>query len=116
MLDVLQLRITPDDFDQLRQCQVEQRSDCHAAFTVKSAGVVWPQASWNTLLVEDRINVRGWFPLLDQMADEFLIWWPQGGCFFVDREMVTYRAQQQDTSGVLFLQLEVNRMKVVPKP
>jgi hypothetical protein len=116
MLDVLQLRINPDEFEQLRYCQIGQRNDCHAAFTVKAAEVVWPVASWDEMPVAERINVRGWFPLLDKIADEFLLWWPQGGCFFVDREVVTNRLHEQDTSGVLFLQLEVNRMKVVPKP
>ena len=33
-------------------------------------------------------NVRGWFQLLDQMADEFLLWWPQGGVFMVSRDAV----------------------------
>jgi hypothetical protein len=48
------------------------------------------------------------------MADEFLIWRPQGGCFFVYREKVTYRIAENDSRNVLFLQLELNRMVVVP--
>jgi hypothetical protein len=66
--------------------------------------------------VGERINVRGWFPLLDQIADEFLIWWPQGGCFFVSRDAVTCRLHEQDATGVLFLQLELKRLQVVPQP
>ena len=116
MLDILQLKVSADEIEQLHFCQIRRRSDCQAAFTVKGAGVIWPVASWGEPPVQERINVRGWFPLLDQIADEFLIWWPQGGCFFVSRDAVTYRLHEQDPSGVLFLQLEVKRLQVVPQP
>ena len=116
MLDILQLRVNPDEFEQLRSCQIGQRGDCIAAFTVKASGAIWPVASWDDVPVEQRINVRGWFQLLDQMADEFLLWWPQGGVFFVSRETVTHRLHPRDTNGVLFLQLEMNRLTVVPQP
>jgi hypothetical protein len=116
MLDILQLRIHLDDFDQLRRCQIAPPGDCHAAFTVRGAGTVWPVASWGETPATQRINVRGWFPLLDQMADEFLIWRPQGGCFFVERDKATYRVAEHDTRSVMFLQLELNRLTVVPQP
>ena len=116
MLDILQLRVNPDEFDQLRSCQIGQRNDCHAAFTVKGKGLIWPVASWDDAGPEARINVRGWFHLLDQIADEFLLWWPQGGVFFVSREAVTHRLHPLDGTGVLFLELEMHRLKVVPQP
>jgi len=116
MLDILQLRVSSDEIDQLHFCQIRRRSDCHTAFTVKGAGVIWPVASWSDPPVGERINVRGWFPLLDQIADEFLIWWPQGGCLFVSRDAVTCRLHQRDATGVLFLQLELRRLQVVPQP
>jgi hypothetical protein len=115
MLDILQLRISPDELGQLRLCQVEQRNDCHAAFTVQRSGAVWPRASWGDAPGAERFDVRGWFPILDQIADEFLLWWPQGGCFFVSRDAVTHRLHERDTAGVLFLQLEVNRLHMVPR-
>lgn len=113
MLDILQLRVHLDDFDQLRRCQIAPPDDCHAAFTVKGSRVVWPVASWGDVPAEHRINVRGWFPLLDQMADEFLIWRPRGGCFFVDRDKAMYRSAEHDARGVTFLQLELLRLAVV---
>ena len=115
MLDILQLRISPDELGQFRLCQVEQRNDCHAAFTVQRSGEVWPRASWGDVPVAERIDVRGWFPILDQIADEFLLWWPQGGCFFVSRDAVTHRLHEGDTVGVLFMQLEMNRLHMVPR-
>ncbi len=116
MLDVLQLRIHLDAFDQLRLCQAVPRSDCHAAFTVESMQAIWPVASWDDTPLAEQINVRGWFPLLDQIADEFLIWQPQGGCFFVYRDRVVYRVAESDSRGELFLQLELNRpMAMVPR-
>jgi hypothetical protein len=114
MLDILQLRINPDELEQLRLCQIRLRGDCHAAFTVRGPGMIWPVASWDETPVAERMNVRGWFPLLDQIADEFLIWRPQGGCFFVSREGVTYRNEESDMAGVLFLQFEFNRLMAVP--
>ena len=114
MLDILQLRFNPEELDRLRLCQAAPRSDCHAAFTVKGPQVIWPVASWGEPSAEERINVRGWLPLLDKMADEFLIWRPQGGCFFVYRDRVTYRAGKNNPRNVLFLQLESNRLAVVP--
>jgi hypothetical protein len=113
MTDILQLRVNLDDFDQLRRCQIVPPSDCHASFTVKGR-TTWPMASWGEVPTEERINVRGWFPLLDQIADEFLIWRPKGGCFFVYRDKVTYRVSESDARSVMFLQLELNRLVAVP--
>ncbi|MGA1982465.1 MAG: hypothetical protein ABSG84_08325 [Acidobacteriaceae bacterium] len=114
MLDILQLRFNPEELDRLRLCQAAPRSDCHAAFTVKGPQTIWPMACWDEIAAAEQINVRGWFPLLDKMADEFLIWRPQGGCFFVYRDRVTYRAEKNNPRNVLFLQLEMNRLTVVP--
>lgn len=114
MLDILQLRFNLDEFEQLRLCQVEPRGDCHAAFTVLGPRAIWPVASWGKTPAAEQINVRGWFPLLDKMADEFLIWRPQGGCFFVHREKATYRIAEHDPRNVMFLQLELSRLAVVP--
>jgi hypothetical protein len=114
MLDILQLRFNLDEYDQLRLCQAVPPSDCHAAFTVKGPQVVWPVASWGETSAAERVNIRGWFPLLDKMVDEFLIWRPQGGCFFVHRDKATYRIAEHDPRNVLFLQLELNRLTVVP--
>ena len=114
MLDLLHLRVNLDEFDQLRLCQTVERSDCHAAFTVMGTRQIWPTARWGDTPVEQKINIRGWFPLLDQMADEFLIFRPHGGCFFVSRDGVRYRLDEGDTRGVLFMQLEINRLRVVP--
>ena len=83
-------------------------------FTVKGPQMIWPVANWDETSAAEQINVRGWFPLLDKMADEFLIWRPQGGCFFVHRDKATYRIAEHDPRNVLFLQLELNRMAVVP--
>jgi hypothetical protein len=115
MLDILQLRVNLDELEQLHICQITQRSDGYAAFSVKSTELIWPMASWGDVPVEERINVRGWFPLLDQIADEFLIWWPRGGCFFVSRDGATYRAREHGPHGVLFMQFEVNRLQAVPR-
>jgi hypothetical protein len=114
MLDILQLRVHPDEIDQLRLCQSTPHTDCVAAFTVKSPGQIWPVASWEDAPREERVNVRGWFPLLDKIADEFLLWWPKGGCFFVSRDKVTHRFVEDDARGVMFLQLETHRLTVVP--
>jgi hypothetical protein len=114
MLDILQLRVHPEELDQLHICQVSRRSDNYAAFTVKGRQQIWPIASWRDIAAEEKINVRGWFPLLDKIADEFLIWRPQGGCIFVGRDSAFYRVAETDTRGVLFLQFEMHRLAVVP--
>ena len=76
--------------------------------------MIWPAACWEPAPEEAKINVRGWFPLLDKMADEFLIWRPQGGCFTVERDRVTYRIAEHDPRQVRFLILEMARLAVVP--
>lgn len=111
MLDILQLRVNSEEFEQLRACQIEQRGDCHAAFTVRNTGAVWPVASWGEAPADARINVRGWFPLLDKVVEEFLLWWPHGGVFFVSMDRVTHRLHPRDHPGVLFLQLEAGNPK-----
>jgi hypothetical protein len=116
MLDILQLRINATELQQLRHCQLRPPSDCHAAFTVTSPGAIWPVASWSDPAADERINVRGWFPLLDQIADELLLWWPKGGCCFVKGEEVTFRRSEDDRVGVLFLHFEMNGpIAVAPK-
>jgi hypothetical protein len=116
MLDILQLRINATELQQLRHCQLRPPSDCHAAFTVTSPGAIWPVASWSDPAADERINVRGWFPLLDQIADELLLWWPKGGCCFVKGEEVTFRRSADDRVGVLFLHFEMNGpIAVAPK-
>jgi hypothetical protein len=107
------LRINPDEFDQLRLCQIRPPGDCHAGFTVKGRGRTWPVASWGDTPVKERVNVRGWIPLLDQMADEFLIWQPQGGSFCVHGDRAAYRLER-DLPEVVFLWLEVHRLMVMP--
>jgi len=106
MLDMLQLHIGILEFDQLRLCQTAPRADCHAAFTVHGAGTIWPSAIWGDPSATERTNVRGWLPLLDKIADESLIWRPQGCCLFVSRGEIRYRIQDNDP-GVLFLELTV---------
>jgi hypothetical protein len=113
MLDILQWRVDPDEFNQLRMCQTRPPADCHAAFTVKGSRSIWPVATWGGAPSEERVNVRGWFPLLDKIADELLIWQPRGGCFFVSREGVRYRLDPSDGRSVLFLQFEVDHRVVV---
>ena len=113
MLDILQLRINPDEFDQLRLCQVRPPADCHAGFTVRGKGSIWPVASWGETPVVERVNVRGWIPLLDQIANEFLIWRPQGGSFCVRGDGAVYRVER-DSPEILFLRFEVHRLMVVP--
>ena len=114
MLDILQMRVHPEELDQLHICQVRRRSDGIAAFTVKGRQQIWPMATWSDAPAEEKINVRGWFPLLDKIADELLIWRPQGACVFVGRENAYYRVAETDTRGVLFLELEMPRLVVLP--
>ena len=114
MLDILQLRVLPEELNQLHICQVRRRGDGHAAFTVKGKHQIWPLASWGDTPSEEKINVRGWFPLLDKIADEFLIWRTQGGCFFVGRDSAIYRVMETDARGVLFMEFETHRLAVVP--
>jgi hypothetical protein len=47
------------------------------------------------------------------MADELLIWQPRGGCIFIYRDRAVYRTERA-SPGVLFLQLEMNRLMAVP--
>ena len=115
MADILQLRVHPEELNQLRLCQAQPRSDGYAAFTFKGPETIWPLASWGEPAVSERINVRGWFPLLDEIADEFLIWRPAGGCVVVSHEGARYRLEEQQRPGVEFLQFELSRLLVVPK-
>ncbi len=115
MLDILQLRIHPEELDELRLCQVKVRGDCHAAFTVKGGKTIWPLAHWDNTPVEPPVNVRGWLPLLDKIADEFLIWRPQGGCFVISHEGARYRLDENHRPGVEFLLFELSRPMVLPQ-
>jgi hypothetical protein len=110
----VQLRVTADELEQLGLCRASPRSDCIAAFTVKGPGQIWPVATWDDAPQAERINLRGWFPLLDTMADELLLWWPKGGCFFVSKDRVTYRPTERDARGAMFLMLESHQLSVVP--
>jgi hypothetical protein len=115
MLDILQLRISLDEFEQLRLCQTHALSHCHAAFTVAAPRVIWPGSATAETPFEERINVRGWFPLLDRIADEFLIFRPKGGAFHVSREGASYPVERS-ARGLIFLQFEIGRLAVVQPP
>lgn len=116
MADILQLRVHPDELDQLCLCQAVPRTDGQAGFTVRGPETIWPVASWGETPLQERINVRGWFPLLDEIADEFLIWRPNGGCFTVTAEGARYRVEEHHRPGVEFLQFELSRPVMVLKP
>lgn len=116
VLDILELRVLPEELEQLRQCQAKPRTDCCAAFTVQGRETIWPLACWGATPSQQPINVRGWFPLLDQIADEFLIWRPQGGPIFVTHEGARYRRDETHHPGVEFLLFDVARPKLLPQP
>jgi len=116
MLDILEFKVHPEELEQLRQCQAKPRVDCHAAFTVRGPETIWPLAHWEGSLAEQPVNVRGWFPLLDRIADEFLIWRPQGGPLFVSPEGARYRREEHHKPGVQFLLFEQSRLKLVAQP
>ena len=115
MLDILELRVQPEELEQLRQCQTGPRPDCHAAFTVGGRDSIWPVVEWGQPHAQQRVNVRGWFPLLDKIADEFLIWRPQGGAFFITHEGVRYRLSEDHRPGVEFMLFELSRSMVLPQ-
>jgi len=116
MLDILELRVLPEELDQLRQCQTRPRPDCQAAFTVDGKDCIRPMVDWAQPSGQPRINVRGWFPLLDKIADEFLIWRPQGGAFFITHEGVRYRTSEEHRPGVEFILFELSRPMMLPQP
>lgn len=116
MLDILELRVQPEELDQLRQCQTRPCADGHAAFTVDGRDSIWPVVDWGKPQGQQRVNVRGWFPLLDKIADEFLIWRPQGGAFFITHEGARYRLSEDHRPGVEFLLFELSRPMVLPQP
>ena len=116
MLDILELRVQPEELEQLRKCQTGPRHDCHAAFTVAGRDCIWPAVEWGKPQGQQRVNVRGWFPLLDKIADEFLIWRPQGGAFFITHEGARYRTSEDHRPGVEFLLFELSRPMVLPQP
>lgn len=113
MLDILELRVHPEELEQLRQCQAAPSIDGHAAFTVKGQETIWPLAHWGGALAEQPVNVRGWFPLLDKIADEFLIWRPQGGPLFLTHEGARYRRAEDHRPGVEFLLFDLSRPKLL---
>jgi hypothetical protein len=113
MLDILELQVQPEELEQLRQCQARPRPDCHAAFTVDGGHSIWPVVEWGQPQGQQRVNVRGWFPLLDKIADEFLIWRPQGGAFFVTQEGARYRVNEDHRPGVEFMLFELSRPTVL---
>ena len=115
MLDILELQVHPEELDQLRQCQAAQSAEGHAAFTVKGPDTIWPLAHWTGTPSEPPVNVRGWFPLLDAIADELLIWRPQGGPIFLTQHGARYRREEHHTPGVEFLLFDVKRPKLIPQ-
>ena len=115
MLDILELRVRPEELDQLRQCQAQPAADGYAAFTVKGPDTIWPLEHWAGSPSEPPVNVRGWFPLLDQIADEFLIWRPQGGPIFLTQHGARFRRNEGHRPGVEFLLFELNRPKLIPQ-
>jgi hypothetical protein len=102
-------------FNELRQRQVRERSDCHAAFTTIPGGIIWPFANFgNTEAEHKEKNLRGRFPFLDDIADLFLEYYPEGGRFFLSKIGVGTTPENARVPSRLIARLTIQNTAVRP--
>jgi len=90
------LEITRDQFDEFKKLQVKKRWDWPATFSTNSQGSIWPYVTNGRTPIEDRNNVRGESPLLDEIADRYTTMREEGGRFFIGWNGAFWRSENDD--------------------
>ena len=87
------LEITREQFDQFKSLQLRKRWDWPATFSTNPQGAIWPYVTNGRTPVEDRANVRGISPLLDEVADRYMAMRENGGRFFISWSGAFWRSE-----------------------
>ena len=77
------VRITREEFDELRRIQKVRRWDWPAWFGANNQGAIWPGVTRGYTPFELREDVREVSKLLDLVADVYLLVRDKGGRFFI---------------------------------
>jgi hypothetical protein len=80
-------------YNLLRYAQPKKRTDCQAAFTAVGTEI-WPFVHWGNTPANEREQFRGCSTVLDQIADELIMWRPDGGRFFIEQTGVYFRESE----------------------
>jgi hypothetical protein len=97
------IRITRAQFEELRSIQIKYRMDWPAAFSTNEHGDLWLFAGRSWTHPHKRVDVRGVFLILDQVADLYTVLREEGGRFFVDDRGVFWKNQSTQQQFVQWL-------------
>jgi hypothetical protein len=90
------LEITPEQFKKFKELQVKKRWDWPATFSTNAQGSIWPYVTNGRTPEENRTDVRGDSPLLDQVADIYTALREEGGRFFIGWDGAFWRSANDD--------------------
>lgn len=89
------LCVSPVEFEEFRDFQVQQRWDWPAIFSCNMYRQVWPFNAYGYTDETRRMYLEGHIPLLDQIVEMVLLERSEGGRFFIGDEGVFLRPDEE---------------------
>ena len=83
--------LTQRDIDCLKKIGLKRRGDCFASFSVNANHEIWVYVTRSWTKEEKRRYVSGQCPIIEQIAEEYLLARPEGGRVLVKRDGLFYR-------------------------
>lgn len=78
------ITVSREEFEGLLALRRRRRLDWPACFSTNIEGQIWPFVTKGYTKADQRENVRGELPFLDELANRFLLLRPQGGRMFLN--------------------------------
>lgn len=100
------MRLSREDFEELKQFVLRNRWDWPAVFSCNYKGEVWPFQTYGYHDEADRVYVEGQNGLLDELVMTYLNVRPEGGRLFIDENGVFYSTQDDPDTLHKFISFE----------
>jgi hypothetical protein len=85
------IEVSRADLEQIKRLQIKPRSDWPAVFSTNVHGEIWPFWTYGYTYGRDRVDVRGFSPVVDEVAERYRQLRGEGGRFFIDATGAFYK-------------------------
>ncbi len=91
------------DLEDIRRLQIKPRSDWPAVFSTNVHGEIWPFATYGYTYGGNRLDVRGFSNVIDEVAERYREIRCEGGHFFIDATGAFYKDESSALSTRQFV-------------
>lgn len=98
------IKLTYEEFQNFRDIQIRLRWDWPATFSTNGREI-WPFVTYGYTDLEDREDVKGQIPVLDEIAEECMAIKPLGGRFFINDEGAFFKTD--DNTLIKFIRFQL---------